>query len=150
MHRSNISKVLFQSRGADGSAAVPVAKPVVLPAEETPESAQIGSDWEVLELTAHGSPSPDIIKKPLSVVANGSPSPEIIKKPPPTVKGKPRKAADSSSSKETSAGAEGGENKKVPILPSAQKSSPANVLQKGPTKPDKVSSLLPACQNIQV
>lgn len=98
---------------------------------QTRESASM-SEWEVIDsdLTTKASPSPEadlLNSKPneSSSKPTASPSPEVIKKAPPAVKEKPRKVA---------VNADEEESKKVPILPSAQMTSLANVLQKGPLK----------------
>jgi len=115
--RDNLAKVLFQPKVAED----------VLPGKPEGEGQQggekngISNEWEVVE-----SPKQD---------TNTSPSPEVIKKPPPTIKEKPRKSTDQPA-KDKSGEAE---VKKMPLLPSEHLTSLANILQKGPTKPGKVS-----------
>lgn len=139
--RSNLSKVLFQSKPADdsvGGATSKSADDSVGGSEESETTARskenskennvISNEWEVLdgpEVAAHRSPSPEIIKKP---------PPVIKEKPPPVIKEKPRKTAEPA--KEKSSG--DGEAKKTPILPSEHLTSRASMPQKGPVKPAKV------------
>lgn len=114
-HRDNISKILFQAPKPAEKSSIEVGS------KSEPEAKErngLSGEWEVLD-------GPEVDK-------HRSPSPEIIKKIPPTVKGKPRKG---DSVKEKSGE---GESKKVPMMPAEHLTSLASMLQKGPTKPNKV------------
>ena len=115
--RDNLAKVLFQPK-------VPEDELPEKPASEEHQGRErngISNEWEVVD-----GPEQE---------TNTSPSPEIIKKTPPTIKEKPRKTADQPA-KDKSGEVEA---KKTPLIPSEHLTSLASILQKGPTKPGKVS-----------